>query len=177
MAKRWYSIDVFSNYEKRVAEQIRAAVEKNAMSEDVSHVLVPTEDVIEIRRGRKYTRERRYMPGYVLIRMEMSDRGYNIINSINRVRGFLGPAGNPTPMHDYEVDAIIERAERGSEQPRALITFDTGERVSVIDGPFEGFSGSVESVDEENSRLTVSVSIFGRATPVEFEYTQVTKHS
>ena len=175
MAKRWYSVSVLSNFEKRIAEQIRQSVEENGLEDEIEEVLVPTEEVIEVRRNKKVTAERRFMPGYVLVRMEMSDRGYHLINSINRVTGFLGPQGKPMPMRDAEVNAILNRVEEGQDAPRSTITFDIGENVSVTDGPFEGFSGMVEEVDDENQRLKVTVSIFGRATPVELEFTQVAK--
>lgn len=175
MAKRWYSVSVLSNFEKKVAEQIKTAVADAGLEEEIDEVLVPTEEVIEVRRGKKVTSERRFMPGYVLVRMEMTNRGYHLISSINRVTGFLGPQGKPMPMRDAEVNAILNRVEEGQEAPRNLIRFDVGEKVKVTDGPFEGFDGMVEEVDEEHSRLKVSVSIFGRATPVELEYTQVSK--
>lgn len=175
MAKRWYSVSVLSNFEKKVAEQIRTAVAEANLGEEIDEVLVPTEEVIEVRRGKKVTSERRFMPGYVLVRMEMTSRGYHLISSINRVTGFLGPQGKPMPMRDSEVNQILNRVEEGEAAPRNLIRFDIGEKVKVTDGPFEGFDGMVEDVDEEHSRLKVSVSIFGRATPVELEFTQVTK--
>lgn len=175
MAKRWYSVSVLSNFEKKVAEQIRTAVAEANLGEEIDEVLVPTEEVIEVRRGKKVTSERRFMPGYVLVRMEMTNRGYHLISSINRVTGFLGPQGKPMPMRDSEVNQILNRVEEGEAAPRNLIRFDVGEKVKVTDGPFEGFDGMVEDVDEEHSRLKVSVSIFGRATPVELEFTQVTK--
>ncbi|PLL11896.1 MULTISPECIES: transcription termination/antitermination protein NusG [Paracoccaceae] len=175
MAKRWYSVSVLSNFEKKVAEQIKQAVIDAGLQEEIDEVLVPTEEVIEVRRGKKVTSERRFMPGYVLVRMEMSNRGYHLISSINRVTGFLGPQGKPMPMRDAEVNAILNRVEEGEAQPRNLIRFDIGEKVKVTDGPFEGFDGMVEEVDEDHSRLKVSVSIFGRATPVELEFTQVSK--
>ena len=175
MAKRWYSVSVLSNFEKKVAEQIRQNVIDQGLGDLIEEVLVPTEEVIEIRRGKKVTSERRFMPGYVLVRMEMSSQGYHLISSINRVTGFLGPQGKPMPMRDGEVNAILNRVEEGLEAPRNLIRFDIGETVQVTDGPFEGFSGMVEDVDEAHSRLKVTVSIFGRATPVELEFTQVSK--
>ena len=175
MAKRWYSVSVLSNFEKKVAEAIRQAVAEKALEDQIDEVLVPTEEVIEIRRGKKVTSERRFMPGYVLVRMEMTNRGYHTISSINRVTGFLGPQGKPMPMRDSEVNTILNRVEEGIEAPRTLIRFDIGEKVKVTDGPFEGFDGMVEGVDEQNSRLKVTVSIFGRATPVELEFTQVSK--
>ncbi|MFN3936515.1 MAG: transcription termination/antitermination protein NusG [Gemmobacter sp.] len=175
MAKRWYSVSVLSNFEKKVAEQIRQAVADAGLQDEIEEVLVPTEEVIEVRRGKKVTSERRFMPGYVLVRMEMTNRGYHLINSINRVTGFLGPQGKPMPMRDDEVNAILNRVEEGEAAPRNLIRFDIGERVKVNDGPFEGFDGMVEEVDEASNRLKVTVSIFGRATPVELEFTQVSK--
>jgi transcription termination/antitermination protein NusG len=175
MAKRWYSVSVLSNFEKKVAEKIRQVVADNNLAEEIDEVLVPTEEVIEVRRGKKVTSERRFMPGYVLVHMEMSNRGYHLISSIDRVTGFLGPQGRPMPMRDAEVNAILNRVEEGQEAPRNLIRFDIGEKVKVTDGPFEGFDGMVEDVDEAHSRLKVSVSIFGRATPVELEFTQVSK--
>jgi transcriptional antiterminator NusG len=175
MAKRWYSVSVLSNFEKKIAEQIKTSVAEAGLEDQIEEVLVPTEEVIEIRRGKKVTAERRFMPGYVLVRMEMTDRGYHLINSINRVTGFLGPQGKPMPMRDEEVNQILNRVEEGEAAPRTLIHFEVGEKVSVTDGPFEGFDGMVEEVDDDNQRLKVTVSIFGRATPVELEYTQVSK--
>lgn len=175
MAKRWYSVSVLSNFEKKVAEQIRQSVIDAGLQDEIEEVLVPTEEVLEVRRGKKVTSERRFMPGYVLVRMDMSNRGYHLINSINRVTGFLGPQGKPMPMRDEEVNAILNRVEVGQEAPRNLIRFEIGEKVQVTDGPFEGFDGMVEEVDEASNRLKVTVSIFGRATPVELEFTQVTK--
>jgi transcriptional antiterminator NusG len=175
MAKRWYSVSVLSNFEKKIAEQIRTSVIEAGLEEDIAEVLVPTEEVIEIRRGKKVPTERRFMPGYVLVRMEMSDRGYHLINSINRVTGFLGPQGRPMPMRDAEVNAILNRVQEGEDKPVLLISFEIGEKVKVNDGPFEGFDGMVEEVDDANQRLKVTVSIFGRETPVELEFTQVSK--
>ena len=164
-------------FREKIAEQIKTAVAENGLEDEIEEVLVPTEEVIEVRRGKKVTAERRFMPGYVLVRMEMSDRGYHLINSINRVTGFLGPQGRPMPMRDAEVNAILNRVEEGEAAPRSLITYEIGELVNVTDGPFEGFSGMVEDVDDDNQRLKVTVSIFGRATPVELEFTQVSKEA
>jgi len=175
MAKRWYSVSVLSNFEKKIAEQIRASVAEQELEDQIDEVLVPTEEVIEVRRGKKVTTERRFMPGYVLVHMEMSDAGYHLINSINRVTGFLGPQGRPMPMRDAEVQAILGRVQEGEEAPRTLIHFEIGEKVKVADGPFDDFDGMIEEVDEDNQRLKVSVSIFGRETPVELEFTQVNK--
>ncbi len=177
MAKRWYSVSVLSNFEKKIAEQIRTSVAEQALEEQIDEVLVPTEEVIEVRRGKKVTTERRFMPGYVLVHMEMSDKGYHLINSINRVTGFLGPQGRPMPMRDAEVNAILNRVQEGEDAPRTLIHFEVGEKVKVADGPFEDFDGMIEEVDDDNQRLKVSVSIFGRETPVELEFTQVNKQT
>jgi transcriptional antiterminator NusG len=175
MAKRWYSVSVLSNFEKKIAEQIRTSVAEQELEDQIDEVLVPTEEVIEVRRGKKVTTERRFMPGYVLVHMEMSDQGYHLINSINRVTGFLGPQGRPMPMRDAEVNQILNRVQEGEEAPRTLISFEVGERVKVNDGPFEDFDGMVEEVDDDNQKLKVTVSIFGRETPVELDFTQVTK--
>ena len=177
MAKRWYSVSVLSNFEKKIAEQIKTSVVEANLESEIEEVLVPTEEVIEVRRGKKVTAERRFMPGYVLVRMEMSDQGYHLINSINRVTGFLGPQGRPMPMRDAEVNAILNRVQEGEESPRTLLHYEIGEKVKVNDGPFEDFDALVEGVDDENQRLKVTVSIFGRETPVEFEYTQVTRQT
>ena len=177
MAKRWYSVSVLSNFEKKIAEQIKTSVSDAGLEAEIEEVLVPTEEVIEVRRGKKVTTERRFMPGYVLVRMEMSDQGYHLINSINRVTGFLGPQGRPMPMRDAEVNVILNRVQEGEDAPRTLIHFEVGEKVKVSDGPFEDFDAMVEEVDDDNQRLKVTVSIFGRETPVELEYTQVTKQT
>ena len=177
MAKRWYSVSVLSNYEKKIAETIRQSVIDSNMEDQIEEVLVPTEEIIEVRRGKKVTTERRFMPGYVLVRMELSDEGYHLISSINRVTGFLGPQGRPMPMRDAEVNQILNRVQDGEDAPRTLIHFEIGEQVKINGGHFEGFDGNVEEVDEENQRLKVTVSIFGRATPVELEFTQVSKQT
>ena len=163
MAKRWYSVSVLSNFEKKVAEAIRQAAAEKGLEDEIEEVLVPS--------------ERRFMPGYVLVRMEMSDRTHHLVTSINRVTGFLGAQGKPMPMRDDEVNAILNRGGDGGDPaaPRNLIRFDVGEKVNVTDGPFEGFSGLVEEVDEVSARIKVTVSIFGRPTPVELEFTQVAK--
>ena len=177
MAKRWYSVSVLSNYEKKIAETIRQSVIDSNMEDQIEEVLVPTEEIIEVRRGKKVTTERRFMPGYVLVRMELSDEGYHLITSINRVTGFLGPQGRPMPMRDAEVNQILNRVQEGEDAPRTLIHFEIGEQVKINGGHFEGFDGSVEEVDEDNQRLKVTVSIFGRASDVELEFTQVSKQS
>ncbi|MBB5514015.1 transcriptional antiterminator NusG [Rubricella aquisinus] len=175
MAMRWYTVHVLSNFEKKIAESIMEQVEKLGLEDEIGEVLVPTEEVIEMRKGKKVQTERRFMPGYILIKMDMTDRAYHLVVSTNRVTGFLGPQGKPIPLRQSEVDQLLNQVEEGVERPRSLISFDVGETVTVTDGPFESFSGMVEEVDEENQRLKVTVSIFGRATPVELEYTQVRK--
>ena len=177
MALRWYSVSVLSNFEKKIAESIRESAAQNGLEEEIVEVLVPTEEVIEVRKGKKVQVEKRFMPGYILVRMEMTDRAYHLINDTNRVMGFLGPMGKPAPLRDKEVAALLNQVEEGLEKPRSMISFDIGEKVDVADGPFEGFSGMVEDVDNENERLKVTVSIFGRATPVELEFMQVKKQT
>ncbi len=175
MAARWYSVSVLSNFEKKVAEAIREAADQHGLSDQMEEVLVPTEEVTEVRRGQKVNVERRFMPGYVLVKMELTDQTYHLINDLPRVTGFLGPKGKPLPLPEREVARILNQVEEGLDRPRPAITFEIGEQVSVTDGPFEGFTGMVEEVDETGARLKVSVSIFGRATPVDLEYAQVSK--
>lgn len=177
MAKRWYAVHVFSNFEKRVAETLRETVEQQGLSDEIEEIFVPTEEVMEIRRGKKVKAERRLMPGYVLVKMEMTDRAYLHVIDTNRVTGFLGPQGKPSPMRDSEVNQLLNIVEEGAERPRPKIAFEIGEQVRVTDGPFESFTGMVEQVDEISARLKVMVSIFGRPTPVELEYAQVVKQT
>ena len=177
MTFRWYSVSVLSNYEKKVMASIQESIALNSLEDEIDQVLVPTEEVLEVRRGKKIQSERRFMPGYVLVRMKMTDKSYHLIKDTNRVTGFLGQQGKPMPLSDSEVARLLNQVEEGAEKPRALISYETGESVNVTDGPFEGFTGLVEEVDEMNNRLKVSVSIFGRATPVELEYGQVQKQA
>jgi transcriptional antiterminator NusG len=174
---RWYSVSVLSNYEKKVMASIKESIAQHDLEDQIKEVLVPTEEVVEVRRGKKVQTERRFRPVYVLVRMEMTDKAYHMIKDTNRVTGFLGQQGKPMPLRDSEVAVILNQVEEGLEKPRSLISFEIGEQVNVNDGPFEGFLGSVEEVDETNARLKVTVSIFGRATPVELEYTQVQKQT
>ena len=175
MAKRWYTVHVLSNFEKKVAEAIKKGARQNDLEDQIEEVLVPTEEVVELRRGKKVQTERRFMPGYVLVKMQMSDEAYHLVMDTNRVTGFLGPMGRPTPLRDSEVERLISQVAEGVERPRPAITFEIGEQVKVTDGPFESFTGMVEEVDEVSARLKVAVSIFGRSTPVELEYAQVQK--
>lgn len=175
MAMRWYIVHAYSNFEKKVAESIREAVIANGLEDLIDQVLVPTEEVTEMRRGRKVTSERRFFPGYVLARMEMTDQAFHLINETPKVTGFLGADHKPMPISDAEAARILNQVQDGVEAPRSTIIFEIGEQVKVSDGPFASFNGLIEEVDEERERLKVAVSIFGRATPVELEYGQVEK--
>jgi len=174
---KWYIIHAYSNFEKKVAQHIRDQAKQRGLEDNFSEILVPTEDVIEIRRGRKINAERKFFPGYVLAKMEMTDDAYHLVKDTPKVTGFLGAAGGtkPLPVTEREVQAIIGAVEEGVERPKPTIRFDIGETVKVIDGPFASFDGQVESVDEDAARLRVAVSIFGRPTPVDLEYNQVEK--
>lgn len=174
---KWYIVHAYSNFEKKVAESIREQAKQQGLEEQFSDILVPTEDVVEIRRGRKVNSERKFFPGYVLVKMEMTDEAYHLIKNTPKVTGFLGSGNKPMPVSEKEVERIVGTMEEGVERPKPTITFEIGEQVRVTDGPFASFNGSVEDVDEERARLKVTVSIFGRATPVELEYSQVEKVS
>ena len=174
---KWYIVHAYSNFEKKVAESIREQAKVQGLEENFSDILVPTEDVVEIRRGRKVNSERKFFPGYVLVKMEMTDEAYHLIKNTPKVTGFLGSGNKPMPVSEKEVQRIVGAIEEGVERPKPTITFETGEQVRVTDGPFASFNGSVEDVDEDRARLKVTVSIFGRATPVELEYSQVEKVS
>ena len=172
---KWYIVHAYSNFEKKVAESIREQARTQGLEDKFSEILVPTEDVVEIRRGRKVNSERKFFPGYVLVKMELTDEAYHLIKNTPKVTGFLGSANKPIPVSEKEVQRIIGSIEEGVERPKPTIRFDIGEAVRVTDGPFASFNGSVEEVDEDRARLKVTVSIFGRATPVELEYSQVEK--
>ena len=174
---KWYIVHAYSNFEKKVAQHIRDQAKQRDLEECFSEILVPTEDVVEIRRGRKVNSERKFFPGYVLVKMELTDDAYHLVKDTPKVTGFLGAAGGtkPLPVSEREVQAIIGQVEEGVERPKPTIRFDIGETVKVIDGPFASFDGQVESVDEDAARLRVAVSIFGRPTPVDLEYNQVEK--
>ena len=175
MAMRWYIVHAYSNFEKKVAESIREQAAQKGLSEYFEQVLVPTEEVIEVRRGRKIKSERRFFPGYVLVKMELTDQAFHLIKNTPKVTGFLGSDSKPIPISDAEANRILNQVAEGVERPKSTIVFEVGEQVRVADGPFASFSGQVEEVDTERSRLKVAVSIFGRPTPVELEYGQVEK--
>lgn len=174
---KWYIVHAYSNFEKKVADSIRERARAHGLDEDFSEILVPTENVVEIRQGRKVNAERKFFPGYVLVKMELTNEAYHLIKNTPKVTGFLGSAARPIPVSEKEIARIIGAIEEGVERPKPTIIFEIGEQVRVIDGPFASFNGSVEQVDEERARLHVTVSIFGRATPVELEYGQVEKTS
>ena len=174
---KWYIVHAYSNFEKKVKEAIEEQARNQGLGDLFSDILVPTEDVVEIRRGRKVNAERKFFPGYVLVKMEMTDEAYHLIKNTPKVTGFLGSGSKPMPVSEREVQNIIGTIEEGVERPKPTVRFDIGEVVKVVDGPFASFSGNVEQVDEERARLRVTVSIFGRATPVELEYNQVEKTS
>ena len=175
MAKRWYIVHAYSNFENKVADAIRETAERKGLTEAFEEILVPTEEVIEVRRGRKVQAERKHFPGYVLVKMDMRDEAYHLVKDTKNVVGFLGDSGKPQPVPQGEIDRIMNTAQETAERPRPTVIYEIGENVKVVDGPFDSFTGVVEDVDHENARLKVSVSIFGRATPVELEYAQVAK--
>jgi len=171
---RWYVIHVYSGFEKKVAESIREQARQNGMEDLFEQVLVPTEEVVELRLGQKVSSERKFFPGYVLIRMDLSDETWHLVKNTPKVTGFLGNR-RPAPITEKEAARILQQVQEGVERPKPSVIFEIGEQVRVADGPFTSFNGMVEEVDEERSRLKVAVSIFGRSTPVELEYSQVEK--
>jgi len=171
----WYIVQTFSGFEQKSAETLKDIINKKSLSEKIPEVLVPMHEVTEVKRGKRVQRKRKYFPSYVLVKMEMTKELYHIIKDIPKVTGFLGTSGTPVPVPEKEIDKIMGRIKEGTLNPKTLISFDIGEQVKVCEGPFASFSGLVEEVDEEKSRLKVSVSIFGRPTPIDLEYNQVEK--
>jgi len=177
MAKRWYIVHAYSNFEKKVAEAIRERAEAAGLDHLFEEILVPLEEVIEMRRGRKVQSERKFYPGYVLVKMEMTDRGHHLINNTPKVTGFLGSDSKPVPITEAEASDILQQLKDGVDRPKNTIIFEVGEQVKVSEGAFASFSGQIEEVDDDRERLKVAVSIFGRLTPVELEFGQVEKIS
>ncbi len=176
MAKRWYVLHVYSGFESKVADSIKEKAVKQGLDDYIEEILVPTEEVVEVRRGQRVNSERKFFPGYVLAKLDMNDQVWHLIKDTPKVSGFLGAGGNrPVPISEKEAQRILQQVQEGIERPRPSVVYDIGEEVKVIDGPFASFNGTVEDVDEDKAKLKVSVSIFGRSTPVELEYSQVEK--
>tara|TARA_B100000579_G_scaffold384897_1_gene355655 strand:+ start:247 stop:777 length:531 start_codon:yes stop_codon:yes gene_type:complete len=175
--KNWYIVQSHSSFENKVAQQIKDEAEKAKISEKIDEIVVPTHGVTEVKRGKRVQRQKKYFPGYVLIKSEMDNNIYHMIKGIKKVSGFLGSKGIPVPVSDKEIEKILGQIKDGVAQPKSTIDYNIGEKVQVIDGPFASFTGLVEEIDEDKSKLKVSVSIFGRATPVELDFNQVEKNS
>ena len=175
MTARWYVLHVYSGSEKKVAESIKEQAILKKMEDKILDVIVPTEDVVEVRKGTKVSAERKFFPGYILIKMEMSDESWHVVMNTPRVTGFLGSRNKPQPITEAEANRIMQQMEEGIQRPQTVVDYEIGEQVRVTDGPFASFIGLVEEVDLEKTRLKVSVSIFGRSTPVELEFNQVEK--
>jgi transcriptional antiterminator NusG len=171
----WYIVQTFSGFEQKVAESIKDIIKKKSLDDKIEEVLVPMHEVTQVKRGKRVQRKKKYFPSYILVRMELSKELYHMIKNINKVTGFLGSAGSPVPVPEKEINKIMGRIKEGSLAPEPKVSFDIGEQVKVCEGPFASFNGLVEEVDEEKSRLKVSVSIFGRPTPIDLEYNQVEK--
>lgn len=175
MSARWYVLHVYSGSEKKVAESIREQAVLKKMEDKILEVIVPTEDIVEVKKGAKVNSERKFFPGYVLIKMEMTDDCWHVVKNTPKVAGFLGSRNKPQPITEAEAQRIITQMQDGVERPQTVVDYEVGEQIRVIDGPFASFVGLVEDVDAEKARLKVSVSIFGRSTPVELEFSQVEK--
>ena len=173
--KNWYIVQTFSGFEQKVADTLKEILKKKKLEEEIEEILVPMHEVTEVKRGKRVQRKKKYFPSYLLVKMEMKKELYHMIKDIPKVTGFLGTTGTPVPVPEKEIDKIMGRIKEGTLAPKTEITFDIGEQVKVCEGPFASFSGLVEEVDEERSRLKVSVSIFGRPTPIDLEYNQVEK--
>jgi len=175
MAKHWYVVQVYSNFEDKVEHMLRENAERAGLADSFGQILVPREEVVELKEGQKVTSQRKFFPGYILVEMEMNDETWHVVKDTRQVSGFLGSGNKPRPMPQHEVDALVRQIEEGVERPKPKVMFDIGDSVRVIDGPFASFNGVVEEVMEDKAKLKVSVSIFGRPTPVELEYIQVEK--
>lgn len=175
MSARWYIVHTYSNFEKKAAEEIKRQAQIQGLEDLIEDVMVPTEKVVEVRRGQRVSAERKFLPGYILVKADLTDEAYHLIKNVPKVTGFLGQNNKPMPLRQSEVDRILSQVQEGAERPKSSITFEIGEQVRVADGPFTSFNGVIEEVDEDRSRVKVAVSIFGRATPVELEFTQVEK--
>jgi transcription termination/antitermination protein NusG len=176
MTARWYIVHAYSNFEKKVAEDIEHKAKQKGLSEHIEQIIVPTEKVVEVRRGKKVDAERKFFPGYVLLKANLTDEVFSLVKNTPRVTGFLGgEKAKPVPITDKEAERILTQVQEGVERPKPSITFEIGEQIRVSDGPFASFNGFVQEVDEERARLKVEVSIFGRAVPVDLEFAQVEK--
>ncbi len=171
----WYILQAHSGHEKKVAQAVKEAAERGGIMERIQEMIVPVEAIVEVKKGKKVNTERKFFPGYILIKMQMDDKSWQIIKSVPKVNGFLGSKGRPQEISEAEITRILRQMKEGVDKPKHIVSFEMGETVRIIDGPFESFVGVVEAVDEEKARLKVSVSIFGRSTPVELEFAQVEK--